>query len=44
MADSIRVSAVLERLASMSGHGSLARSGTTEEGMEDGSIVRDSGD
>jgi hypothetical protein len=40
MADSIRVSAVFEGLASMSGHGSFACSGAAEEGMEDGSIVR----
>jgi hypothetical protein len=44
MAYGIRVSAVLKRLASMSGHRPFARSGAAEEGMEDGGIVRDSGD
>jgi hypothetical protein len=40
----VRVSAVLEGLAPVSGHRSFTRSGAAEEGMEDGSIVRDSGD
>ena len=43
MAHNVRVSAIFERFAFVDGHWALARSSATEEGMEDGRVVGDSG-